>query len=639
MRSLSKSDRAALAEAAGFRCQECGEQLNEGWHADHYIPYRIAKDTKLPNMRALCPACNLRKGGRSPMELREHQLAFIRFCNRAATGEAQSRVVVAVAPGAGKGSLPVIGAATLIPEVVHKIAVVVPRDALRIQCAEVFHDQRFRNYFGHHHEIRDTTSDINPSRGTSGFVTSYQSVAQVGAKYLLADMQRHRYALFLDEVHHAWLGGPWELALRPLVDAAKVLVVMSGTLERHDKKQIGFLPYRHIGQRDIEVDTSDGSGISWINCSIADAIRQRAIIPAEFSHLDGAAEWYDRDGVVQEVDELGENREALFAALHSGYAKQLLDTACDAFESRRRRFPGCRLLVVCAGQAQARDMLRHLRGRGLRALIATIDEGNAKDNIRRFKAGAADALVTVQMAYEGLDVPGITHIACLTHIRSAPWILQMIARGWRYDPSGGPYEAQRCFVFVPNDSEMLAVIDRIKGELNRARDSSEGDRQQPGNDTQQQDDHWPEPVVPIASSVTSETRSLPWDGVSMGEQQTAAYQEVIARFPQLASYSPLELAEILDNADEIRGIFAGTNHTQAAPSAATPSERIKSLRNTIEDYIRWWEGVNRIQNKGTCNRELWRYFRKSREDMTEAELKEVWRCVQERYPRHTHLAT
>ena len=37
-------------------------------------------------------------------------------------------------------------------------------------------------------------------------------------------------------------------------------------------------------------------------------------------------------------------------------------------------------------------------------------------------------LVTVAMAYEGLDAPEVAGVAALTHIRSRPWLEQMLAR-------------------------------------------------------------------------------------------------------------------------------------------------------------------------------------------------------------------
>ena len=55
------------------------------------------------------------------------------------------------------------------------------------------------------------------------------------------------------------------------------------------------------------------------------------------------------------------------------------------------------------------------------------------------------------MAYEGLDAPEVAVVAALTHIRSRPWLEQMIARATRVDPHAGAYETQRALVYHPDD--------------------------------------------------------------------------------------------------------------------------------------------------------------------------------------------
>lgn len=47
-------------------CEECGSPLGEDWHADHVIPWSRGGPTTTDNGRALCPACNLRKGAKMP---------------------------------------------------------------------------------------------------------------------------------------------------------------------------------------------------------------------------------------------------------------------------------------------------------------------------------------------------------------------------------------------------------------------------------------------------------------------------------------------------------------------------------------------------------------------------------------------
>jgi 5-methylcytosine-specific restriction endonuclease McrA len=63
-RRFRPAARVALFLAAGGRCARCGAALEPGWHADHVTPVRAAGATTPANGRALCPRCNLAKGGK-----------------------------------------------------------------------------------------------------------------------------------------------------------------------------------------------------------------------------------------------------------------------------------------------------------------------------------------------------------------------------------------------------------------------------------------------------------------------------------------------------------------------------------------------------------------------------------------------
>lgn len=65
-RRFGSSQRVALFLATAGRCAECGSRLEAGWHADHVTPRRFDGPTHTANGQALCPSCNLRKGGRAP---------------------------------------------------------------------------------------------------------------------------------------------------------------------------------------------------------------------------------------------------------------------------------------------------------------------------------------------------------------------------------------------------------------------------------------------------------------------------------------------------------------------------------------------------------------------------------------------
>jgi 5-methylcytosine-specific restriction endonuclease McrA len=65
-RRLKTWERAQLYRIAKGMCSnpECGKPLPPDWHADHTIPFVVSGRTNVYEMKALCPACNLKKGAR-----------------------------------------------------------------------------------------------------------------------------------------------------------------------------------------------------------------------------------------------------------------------------------------------------------------------------------------------------------------------------------------------------------------------------------------------------------------------------------------------------------------------------------------------------------------------------------------------
>ena len=61
-RSFNRKQRDALWLAADGRCELCGCELPDDFHADHIHPYSRGGDTDVMNGQALCPKCNLAKG-------------------------------------------------------------------------------------------------------------------------------------------------------------------------------------------------------------------------------------------------------------------------------------------------------------------------------------------------------------------------------------------------------------------------------------------------------------------------------------------------------------------------------------------------------------------------------------------------
>lgn len=395
------------------------------------------------------------------MILRKHQRETAEACREILSGKPVSEIILSVTPGGGKSFVPVILADNLIPAIADKICWVVPRNSLKYQGEEEFCDPRWNT----DKRIRAAGNGSDLPRGLAGYVTTYQA-AGADPECHAKEFRRHRYILFLDEFHHVEESSLWHLALRALVCNAVLVVKASGTLSRGDGGKIAFLEYDTGGP--VLTDTPLRKVISY---SRSEAIRDGAILKTEFRTVDGEAGWEEQDGRRDTSLLSGEEpAKALFTALRTEFANELIDAALFDFEQQITAgdYPDARMLVVAPDIEIAHvyqnylERLGHTGNRlwGDRVQIAASDDTPAaRRTIADFKRGICRILVTVAMAYEGLNVPEISVICCLSHIRSVPWLEQCFARGNR--PAPGKI---RPAVYAPADPLFKRAVRMIQAE-------------------------------------------------------------------------------------------------------------------------------------------------------------------------------
>jgi hypothetical protein len=199
------------------------------------------------------------------------------------------------------------------------------------------------------------------------------------------------------------------------------------------------------------------------------------------------------------------------------------------------------------------------------------------------------------MAYEGLDVPAITHIACLTHIRSKPWIEQMIARATRFDGEAGPWEEQMAYVYVPDDRFMNAIIANMQ------------DEQQSVVKTRSED--FDESQLPLPERAAPEERNsiVPVGSAGHGRRWNRVGQHA----PQVS--------------------------THKVP-ARTPSQLEADLRDKIQAYCKKLDVKFFGMKWGEANKRVVKTFGKNRTAMTLGELQRVMAWLQYHYPLDDEVA-
>jgi superfamily II DNA or RNA helicase len=624
-------------------------------------------------MQALCPKCHHQKTAeenrnmtdaiqldlfssqspKEPLNLRRHQDEFLQICKRIKAGEQIKKILMLVTPGGGKSLIPVIAAANLIPNpnsgnsfhgtIADAICWVVPRLNLQKQAEENFEDWYFRNLLGHQHRIMANNNEPNPCKGMSGYAATYQAILE-GRDLHAQEIRRKRYILVLDEFHHVKQDGAWHRALQPLVDDAVLVILVTGTGDRGDAQPIAFMPYK-ANPSGTTLDLLSSKDTVVIEYTRGQALREGAIVPLHFEWGDGEAKWIDEQGQECSVESLAEAGDyrgiALRTALSTGYAEQLLTKCVDNWKSHKKNNHRSKLLVLAPSIATAIQYLGWLEKLGIKALKATSDESReAQAAIKKFKkhypygdAKAVDALVTVAMAYEGLDVPAITHVACLTNIRSKPWLEQSWARAARVDREAGDLK-KTGRIYLPDDQLAAKCVQAIIAEqepILRERELNRRDNDNGGNgdnDAKSKEPRYNSSIA-LSSNLTRSRASDLSNGETVDYDETAKIQYAMKN-AGLGGISTIQMKQFINALNELE---EKENHDYLIETkeTLTPSEELEIIRKKIENYVRHHAAKNGIDYK-TINGEIVQEFGKRRTAMTLEELRQVWAWLQSKYP-------
>lgn len=523
------------------------------------------------------------------MKLRKHQQQFSQIIDRIIAGEPIRNVIGNITPGGGKSLFALLATKLIKAGLSDKICWVVPRLTLAYQAETNFVDPFFRKMLNHGSLIRSSTNEDNPCRGLSGFVTTYYALAVDDGNTVLMDFIRHRHVLILDEFHHVEDTSLWHKALQPLIDRAAFVIYLSGTMERGDKHKIAFIDYIEGFLGDIIPDLRNTNTTAVINYSRRDALEEQAILPVKFHLSGGSATWKEfdpkegKDKTIRaqvSTDDKRLSSRALFTALSTEFSDQLLETGMSDWVSYKRTHPRSKIIAVAANIPHAKSVLGKIRKMGFRSEIATSEDSpEAIRCIKSFKNTNLDILVGVGMFSEGFDCKPLTHIIPLTHVRSRPWILQLIARAVRVDPHAGPYRSQLAYVYAPDDIYFREIMEHVYNEQ----------------------------IATVASPSEKAQKSL-----FPGEQQR--------------SYEPV--------GSELNGhreIFWGSPGAQE-DIPMTPSEISDGLREEIESYVRR-HSIKTGRKAWVVNGIVKAEFGKSRKDMTIPELRTALAYVKRRWPK------
>jgi superfamily II DNA or RNA helicase len=408
--------------------------------------------------------------------VRSHQTEIEEIARQIIAGQfSGSSVTADVTPGGGKTGMATVFANRLLDGgVIDSVLWVVPRLSLAEQIVDAF-ATGFGSCKDRRIEVRDGQDSLfSPSLPNMpvivGAVTTYQTLAskQNYARFRDAIAPRRTLVVFdevqfLNDDSHDESPG-WYRKAKAVREAAKLTLVMSGTLWRTDNKRIPFVDYA-VGQNGLQFP------VAHITYSLREAVREGAILPTEWHNRNGHVE-YVHNGVRTAAELLDDNDEEESRKVRTfleseASVRSVLDRMVEDWRLWRDRAYASRMIVMADDTKAARRWYRYLEDRhSVPCVLATSKEESAGRHLRHFRERrAGQCLVTVAMAYVGFDCPDLTHLAYLSSIRAPSWMLQSFARVSRFDSKSTlDYDGQHAFIYAPDDARMREFIGWLRDQ-------------------------------------------------------------------------------------------------------------------------------------------------------------------------------
>jgi len=497
-RRFSLRQRRALYLAANGRCERCGGELEEGWHADHVIPHSKGGATTIDNGQALCPDCNQSKSNTMPgkIEPRPFQAESMEKA-KANVRQGKNSLVTVAAPGSGKTYMSLMVLNELWKKRhINTALIFVPRFNLCQQFESESKDfvrKMGGPTMGTIHHVKNEPPLLGRTDDQFGIVTTYPSLISAPRLYERI-VRRQRAAVVFDESHQlAREVTPSRNKLseteshrygEKLARDASFSLVMTGTEKRPDGRLVlpEVVEYTDPNENDVVYMKPD------VELRYRDGVEQGYLRPFEYELHDGQAERDYLDRV--ETLTLSEMEESLSDIMREeGYWKPMVDKTIQRTREAKGIHPDYCALIGATRQDHARKIARYVESQnGLDVRVAVSDNQDASDELRAFRSGDGDVLVTVGMAHVGFDHKPITVVCCLNPFRTYPWLFQFFARGLRmWDEVDKAKQYLRAI--VPDDPQMHEFVEEMRRQSEagiKLREKVTGEGPGPGPKDQQE---------------------------------------------------------------------------------------------------------------------------------------------------------
>jgi superfamily II DNA or RNA helicase len=455
-RAFTSKQRHAIYLASGGKCQSCGADISQGFHADHIIPYSAGGKTDVANGQALCAACNLSKGSKMPIQLRNWQaMAQERTVNH--YGDGNKFYLLQATPGGGK----TICALSIFDEMkrrgmVTHCVILAPSTTLVIQWRE-----DAVNTYGHELNNSMLNSWSNDFDNYSGMVMTYQAMNEIHES-LRIFCANNNVLVIADEMHHVADGQSWGESFHNAFSESSHILGLTGTPWASQGKTIPYVRYNEKGYAETDFKYSKKDAIFDGVCRVTEF---HLMEPTKLSFV-----WKDT-GEEKEFKTIQEAKDAKVPAPylktleHIEHMKKLFEDADEQLSMLRASgVTDAGGLIVAPNIKTAhafQDELLSLYGEEYPIVHSKAEKPHQQ--IDKFRKGSERWLISVDMVTEGVDIKRLQVCVFLSNKNTELFIRQVIGRIERRRDKDN-YVDQGAYFYYTDTPEFSDLIKQLEEE-------------------------------------------------------------------------------------------------------------------------------------------------------------------------------
>ncbi len=480
-RIFSSIQRGILIFQSAGRCASCNKRLSGYFHADHIIPWSKGGKTLINNGQALCEKCNLKKGNKMALKLRDWQeKAISKAIKWLAVTKKDKHFLINAAPGAGKTITSCELARRLIElGEIERVIVIAPRKEVVRQWADDFKfvtGRYMSKVTGSDDDIKDLDLDVCATwAAIQGLLEAFQAVCRSSKTMVICD-----------EHHHAAVAAAWGDGATSAFANAKYVLILTGTPIRSDGNDTAWLAYDDRGRID---HPEEGT----YTLTYGEAVDLEYCRPVTFHRHDGRFTVSFEDDAITvsgtgntelsgDLKKIPALKKALSfyrlactpifepgsseKPLRGGYQWSMVEWGSDKLTDLRNRMPNAGGLVIAPNIAMAEYFVKVIEEiEGEKPYIVHSEMGDAEGRISAFRNTNKRWIVSVAMISEGVDIPRLRVLVYLPNASTEVAFRQAIGRVVR---TVGPDDDSRAYVIMPSWEIFDKYARRVESEMSAA---------------------------------------------------------------------------------------------------------------------------------------------------------------------------